>query len=68
MPEPSRVHHIEEPYVKASIMTPPDYIGPLMDLCQRKRGQFVNMEYLDDNRVELVYDIPLSEIIFNFYW
>jgi len=67
MPDMTKVDHIEEPYVRATIMTPPDYIGPLMELCRNKRGIFVNMDYLDDNRSSLIYDIPLSEIIFNFF-
>lgn len=67
MPDITKVDHIEEPYVRATIMTPPDYIGPLMELCMAKRGIFVNMEYLDANRNSLIYDIPLAEIIFNFF-
>ena len=67
MPDMTKVDHIEEPYVRASIMTPPEYIGPLMELCVRKRGVFVNLDYLDDNRSTLIYDIPLAEIIFNFF-
>jgi len=67
MPEASKVDFIEEPYVKASIMTPPEYIGPLMELCQRKRGIYVDIHYLDANRSELIYNVPLSEIIFNFF-
>ncbi|MGI6377554.1 MAG: translation elongation factor 4 [Bacilli bacterium] len=67
MPDMSKVDHLEEPFVRATIMTPPDYIGPLMELCQNKRGVFVNMDYLDANRNALIYDIPLAEVIFNFF-
>ena len=54
MPDMSKVDHLEEPFVRATIMTPPDYIGPLMELCQNKRGVFVNMDYLDANRNALI--------------
>ncbi|MTV81274.1 translation elongation factor 4 [Secundilactobacillus folii] len=67
MPEVSAVKSIEEPYVKATIMTPNDYVGPVMELCQRRRGQFITMEYLDDYRVNVIYKMPLSEIIFDFF-
>ncbi len=67
MPDPQRIEHIEEPYVRATIMTPPDYIGSLMELCMNKRGIYVTMDYLDANRTSLVYDVPLAEIIFNFF-
>lgn len=67
MPDTSAVKTIEEPFVKATIMTPNDYVGPVMELCQHKRGQFVTMEYLDDYRVNVVYKMPLSEIIFDFF-
>jgi GTP-binding protein LepA len=56
-----------EPYVKISIFTPSEYIGPIMELCQDKRGTFINMEYLDDTRVTIYYDIPLSEIVYDFF-
>ncbi|MCG4778860.1 elongation factor 4, partial [Eggerthella lenta] len=58
---------IKEPYVKASIMVPNDYVGPVMELCQRKRGEFDTMEYLSETRVNVIYHIPLSEIIFDFF-
>ncbi|ANZ61878.1 elongation factor 4 [Secundilactobacillus paracollinoides] len=67
MPEVSEIRNIEEPYVKATIMTPNDYVGPVMELCQRRRGQFITMEYLDDYRVNVEYEMPLSEIIFDFF-
>ncbi|GAX08291.1 translation elongation factor LepA [Secundilactobacillus silagincola] len=67
MPDVAAIKIIEEPYVKATIMTPNDYVGAVMELCQRKRGQFVTMEYLDDYRVNVIYKMPLSEIIFDFF-
>lgn len=67
MPDVSAIKTIEEPFVKATIMTPNDYVGAVMELCQRKRGQFVTMEYLDDYRVNVIYKMPLSEIIFDFF-
>ena len=67
MPDPGTFDHIEEPYVKVSIMTPDDYIGAIMDLCQNKRGEYVDIEYLDDSRREVIYNMPLSEIIFDFF-
>jgi GTP-binding protein LepA len=67
LPDLGRVHHIEEPYVKATIITPSEYVGNIMELCQRKRGTFKDMQYVSTNRVELIYDIPLSEIIFDFF-
>ena len=67
MPEASSIKEIKEPYVKATVMVPNDYVGAVMELCQRKRGTFVTMEYLDDYRVNVIYDILLSEIIFDFF-
>ena len=67
MPDPVYIKHIEEPYVKATIMLPNEYVGTVMDLCQRKRGIFMNMEYLDSTRVTLTYEVPLSEIVFDFF-
>lgn len=67
MPEASGIKEINEPFVKATVMVPNDYVGPVMELCQRKRGIFVTMDYLDDYRVNVIYDIPLSEIIFDFF-
>ncbi|AEH47163.1 translation elongation factor 4 [Parageobacillus thermoglucosidasius] len=67
MPEPQKIDHIEEPYVKATIMVPNDYVGPVMELCQGKRGNFVDMQYLDEKRVTLIYEIPLSEIVYDFF-
>jgi GTP-binding protein LepA len=67
MPETQKIDYVEEPYVKASIIVPNDYVGAIMDLCQNKRGEFQNMEYLDSNRVTLTYDMPLSEIVYDFF-
>ena len=67
MPDPQKVDRIEEPYVKATIMVPSDFVGSVMELCQRKRGNFVTMDYLDDIRVNIIYEIPLSEIVFDFF-
>ena len=67
MPDPQKISKITEPFVKASIMVPNDYVGAVMDLCQKKRGIFLNMEYIDDTRVNITYDIPLSEIVFDFF-
>lgn len=67
MPDTSSIKDIKEPYVKASIMMPNDYVGPVMELCQRKRGEFDTMEYLSETRVNVIYHIPLSEIIFDFF-
>ncbi|TNJ67881.1 elongation factor 4 [Paenibacillus hemerocallicola] len=66
-PETGRIDYVEEPYVKASIIVPKDYVGTIMELCQGKRGEFINMEYLDATRVTLIYDMPLSEIVYDFF-
>ncbi|MDD6466873.1 MAG: translation elongation factor 4 [Erysipelotrichaceae bacterium] len=67
LPEMQRIHHIEEPFVKATILTPMDYIGAIMDLCQRKRGIYQDMTYLDDKRRMIIYHLPLGEIVFDFF-
>ncbi|MBP1947591.1 translation elongation factor 4 [Virgibacillus litoralis] len=67
MPDPQIVKEIYEPFVKATIMVPNDYVGPVMEIAQKKRGQFIDMEYLDDVRVNVVYQIPLSEIVYDFF-
>lgn len=66
-PEVGKVDYVEEPYVKAAIIVPNDYVGAIMELCQNKRGEFVNMEYLDTTRVTITYEIPLSEIVYDFF-
>ncbi|WP_462420680.1 translation elongation factor 4 [Salinicoccus sp. Marseille-QA3877] len=67
MPDPQKIDRIEEPYVKAQIMVPNDYVGAVMELSQKKRGNFITMDYLDDIRVNIIYEIPLSEIVFDFF-
>lgn len=66
-PDPTRIDSIEEPFVKAQIMVPNEFVGAVMELAQRKRGEFVTMDYLDANRVNVIYHIPLSEIVFDFF-
>lgn len=66
-PDPTRVASIEEPYVKAQIMVPQEFVGAVMELSQRKCGDFVTMDYIDDNRVNVIYQIPLAEIVFDFF-
>ena len=66
-PDPTRIDTIEEPYIKAQIMVPQEYVGAVMELAQRKRGDFETMEYIDDNRVNVIYQIPLAEIVFDFF-
>ncbi len=67
MPANEVLDHIEEPFVKASIMTPKEYVGPIMDLCQKKRGIYKDMIYIDEARMQLEYSIPLSEIVYDFF-
>ncbi|SDM83532.1 GTP-binding protein LepA [Psychrobacillus sp. OK028] len=67
MPDAQKVETIEEPYVKASIMVPEDYVGSVMELCQRKRGNFITMDFLSKARVNIIYEIPLSEIVYDFF-
>jgi len=67
LPEPQRIDYIQEPYVKASIMSPKEYVGAIMDISQRKRGIFLEMKYVDANRVHISYELPLSEIVYDFF-
>ena len=67
MPEPNYIRSIEEPFVTATIMTPSEYVGPIMELCQLKRGNYVDLSYIDSKRVTLTYEIPLSEIVYDFF-
>ncbi len=67
MPDPTLIDHIEEPYIKASIITTTNYIGPIMTLCLGKRGELIKQEYISGNRVELYYSLPLGEIVIDFY-
>lgn len=66
-PEASKIESVEEPVVRASIITPTEYVGPLMELCQDRRGTFLNMEYLNEKRVNLHYKLPLAEIMYDFF-
>ncbi|WP_042345798.1 translation elongation factor 4 [Bacillus massiliigorillae] len=67
MPDPQKIENVEEPYVKATMMAPKDYVGAIMEICQEKRGDFIDMQYLDETRVSIVYEIPLSEIVYDFF-
>jgi len=67
LPPPHLIERIEEPYVEATIMVPVDYVGPIMELCQEKRGTFLAMDYLSEKRVALKYELPLAEIIYDFF-
>ncbi|MBB6448817.1 GTP-binding protein LepA [Geomicrobium halophilum] len=67
MPEQQAVEEVEEPFVKATVMVPNDFVGPVMELCQKKRGEFIDMAYLDENRVNLTYELPLTEIVYDFF-
>lgn len=67
LPDAGEYKEVQEPYVKAEIMVPNDFVGPVMELCQRKRGEFVTMDYLDKYRVNVIYNMPLAEIIFDFF-
>lgn len=67
MPNADHIEHVEEPYVKAAIIVPKDYVGAVMELSQEKRGQFKDMQFLDQNRTTLTYELPLSEIVYDFF-
>ena len=67
MPERQRINSIMEPYIRTNIFVPSEYIGPIMELCQNKRGNYVSMEYIDSTRVNIHYEIPLSEIVYDFF-
>ena len=67
MPDPQKISSVEEPYVKATMMSPNDYVGAIMEICQNKRGNFITMEYMDETRVSIIYEIPLSEIVYDFF-
>ncbi|WP_400242538.1 translation elongation factor 4 [Niallia sp. JL1B1071] len=67
MPDPQKIDRIEEPYVKATMMAPNEYVGAIMELCQLKRGVFIDMQYMDETRVKITYEIPLSEIVYDFF-
>lgn len=67
LPDPTRIDHIEEPFIKAQIITKPEYIGNIMNLCIGKRGMLISQSYLTPTRVELMFEMPLTEIVFDFY-
>lgn len=67
LPDPSEIEMMEEPFVKAQVMTPTDYVGTVMELCQERRGRFINMEYLEETRVTVHYELPLNEVIYDFF-
>ena len=67
LPDPSEIQYMEEPMVEAHIMTPSDYVGAIMELCQEKRGVFRDMKYIEENRVNILYELPLNEIIYDFF-
>ncbi len=67
LPSPTMIDHIEEPIVKADIMIPKEYVGSIMELCQERRGKMLNMEYITENRVSLHYEMPLNEVIYDFF-
>ena len=67
LPPTTEIAYMEEPIISASIFTPPDYVGPIMELCQQKRGVYKDMTYLDKTRVEMKYTLPLNEIIYDFF-
>ena len=67
MPDRVNIASISEPYIKTNIFSPNDYIGPIMELCQNKRGNYLNLEYIDSKRVIIHYELPLSEIVYDFF-
>lgn len=67
MPDPGKVEQVYEPYIKASVITPSEYIGPVMKLCQERRGIYVNQLHMQSNRVEITYELPMAEVVFDFY-
>ncbi len=67
LPDPSEIEYMEEPIVRAEIMTPTDYVGAIMELCQNRRGVFIDMQYLEETRAQITYDLPLNEVIYDFF-
>ncbi|ANU23533.1 translation elongation factor 4 [Planococcus donghaensis] len=67
MPDAQKIQSVEEPYVKATVMVPNEYVGAVMEICQRKRGNFLTMDYVDDIRVSIIYELPLAEIVYDFF-
>lgn len=66
LPAPNEISYIEEPFVTAEILTPKDFVGNIMEICQNRRGIYIDMKYLDETRVTLIYELPLNEIIYDF--
>ncbi|MDN5707939.1 MAG: translation elongation factor 4 [Planococcus sp. (in: firmicutes)] len=67
MPDSQKIEYVEEPYVKATVMVPNDFVGAVMEICQQKRGNFMTMDYLDNSRVSIIYELPLAEIVYDFF-
>ena len=67
LPDPTTIDYMEEPFVRAEIMSPTDYVGTVMELCQERRGRFINMDYLEETRVNIIYELPLNEVIYDFF-
>ena len=67
MPDPQKIERVEEPYVKATMMAPTEFVGAIMEICQNKRGNFIDMKYIEETRVSINYEIPLSEIVYDFF-
>ena len=67
LPVPNEISYMEEPFVTAEILTPKEYVGNIMEICQNRRGNYIDMKYLDENRVNLIYEMPLNEIIYDFF-
>ena len=67
MPDPGSIDMVEEPFVRATIMVPNEFVGAVMELCQDKRGTFINMEYITPERAKIEYDMPLAEILLDFF-
>ncbi len=67
MPDPQKIEYVEEPYVQATVMVPNDFVGAVMEICQQKRGNFLTMDYLDNSRVSIIYELPLAEIVYDFF-
>ena len=67
MPDKTLLKEIKEPYIRTNIFTPSEYIGPIMELCQNKRGIYIVMDYIDPTRVNIHYELPLSEIVYDFF-
>src|SRR5690625_7537214 len=68
MPDPQIIEEVREPFVKATIMVPNDYVGAEMEISQKKRGQFIDMQYLDDIKANVIYDLPLSDIVYAIFY